>query len=334
LSLLYRHTPDECRFIMIDPKMLELSVYEGIPHLLHPVVTDPKKAVVALKWTVREMEDRYRRMSKLGVRNITGYNDRVREALERGERLERTVHAGFDPTSGEPIYETRELPLEPMPYIVVVIDEMADLMITAGKEIEAAVQRLAQMARAAGIHVIMATQRPSVDVITGTIKANFPTRISYQVTSKIDSRTILGEQGAEQLLGQGDLLFMAGGGRIRRLHGPFVTDAEVERVVDMLKAQGAPQYRQDVTEEPNENADADNPELFDGESGGDSELFDRAVEIVQRDRKASTSYLQRRLSIGYNRAATLIEQMEKRGIISAANGAGKREILVDELEED
>jgi len=332
LSLLYRHTPDECRFIMIDPKMLELSVYEGIPHLLHPVVTDPKKAVVALKWTVREMEDRYRRMSKLGVRNITGYNDRVRDALERGERLERTVHAGFDPTSGEPIYETRELPLEPMPYIVVVIDEMADLMITAGKEIEAAVQRLAQMARAAGIHVIMATQRPSVDVITGTIKANFPTRISYQVTSKIDSRTILGEQGAEQLLGQGDLLFMAGGGRIRRLHGPFVTDAEVERVVDMLKAQGAPVYRQDVTEEPNENAD-DNPELFDGEAS-DGDLFDRAVEIVRRDRKASTSYLQRRLSIGYNRAATLIERMEKEGVISEANAAGKREILLDVMDED
>ena len=332
LSLLYRHTPDECRFIMIDPKMLELSVYEGIPHLLHPVVTDPKKAVVALKWTVREMEDRYRRMSKLGVRNITGYNERVRDALERGERLERTVHAGFDPTSGEPIYETRELPLEPMPYIVVVIDEMADLMITAGKEIEAAVQRLAQMARAAGIHVIMATQRPSVDVITGTIKANFPTRISYQVTSKIDSRTILGEQGAEQLLGQGDLLFMAGGGRIRRLHGPFVTDAEVERVVDMLKAQGAPQYRTDVTAEPNENADEDNPELFDNEGGDD--LFERAVEIVRRDRKASTSYLQRRLQIGYNRAATLIEKMEKAGIISEANAAGKRDILVDVVDED
>jgi S-DNA-T family DNA segregation ATPase FtsK/SpoIIIE len=335
LSLLYRHTPDECRFIMIDPKMLELSVYEGIPHLLHPVVTDPKKAVVALKWTVREMEDRYRRMSKLGVRNITGYNDRVRDALERGERLERTVHAGFDPTSGEPIYETRELPLEPMPYIVVVIDEMADLMITAGKEIEAAVQRLAQMARAAGIHVIMATQRPSVDVITGTIKANFPTRISYQVTSKIDSRTILGEQGAEQLLGMGDLLFMAGGGRIRRLHGPFVTDAEVERVVAMLKEQGAPQYRTDVTQEPNENAgDEDNPELFDGEGGGDSDLFERAVEIVRRDRKASTSYLQRRLQIGYNRAATLIEKMEKAGIISEANAAGKRDILVDVVDED
>jgi S-DNA-T family DNA segregation ATPase FtsK/SpoIIIE len=333
LSLLYRHTPDECRFIMIDPKMLELSVYEGIPHLLHPVVTDPKKAVVALKWTVREMEDRYRRMSKLGVRNITGYNDRVRDALERGERLERTVHAGFDPTSGEPIYETRELPLEPMPYIVVVIDEMADLMITAGKEIEAAVQRLAQMARAAGIHVIMATQRPSVDVITGTIKANFPTRISYQVTSKIDSRTILGEQGAEQLLGQGDLLFMAGGGRIRRLHGPFVTDAEVERVVGMLKEQGAPQYRSEVTEEPNNDAAEDNPELFDGEAS-DGDLFDRAVEIVRRDRKASTSYLQRRLQIGYNRAATLIERMEKEGIISEANAAGKRDILVDVVDED
>jgi S-DNA-T family DNA segregation ATPase FtsK/SpoIIIE len=333
LSLLYRHTPDECRFIMIDPKMLELSVYEGIPHLLHPVVTDPKKAVVALKWTVREMEGRYRSMSKLGVRNISGYNDRVREAMERGEKLERTVHAGFDPTSGEPIYETRELPLEPMPYIVVVIDEMADLMITAGKEIEAAVQRLAQMARAAGIHVIMATQRPSVDVITGTIKANFPTRISYQVTSKIDSRTILGEQGAEQLLGMGDLLFMAGGGRIRRLHGPFVTDAEVERVVAMLKEQGAPQYRTDVTEEPNANAEEDNPELFDGE-GGDGDLFERAVEIVRRDRKASTSYLQRRLSIGYNRAATLIEKMEKAGIISEANAAGKRDILVDVVDED
>jgi S-DNA-T family DNA segregation ATPase FtsK/SpoIIIE len=327
LSLLYRHPPEECRFIMIDPKMLELSVYEGIPHLLSPVVTDPKKAVVALKWTVREMEDRYRRMSKLGVRNIGGYNERVRDALEKGERLERTVHAGFDPTSGEPIYETRELPLEPMPFIVVVIDEMADLMIVAGKEIESAVQRLAQMARAAGIHLIMATQRPSVDVITGTIKANFPTRISYQVTSKIDSRTILGESGAEQLLGMGDLLFMAGGGRIRRLHGPFVSDAEVERVVDILKAQGTPQYRQDVTEEPSQAGDLDEPGLFDGEGSGD-EIFDRAVDIVRRDRKASTSYLQRRLQIGYNRAATLIEQMEKEGIISTANAAGKREILI------
>jgi S-DNA-T family DNA segregation ATPase FtsK/SpoIIIE len=332
LSLLYRHSPDECRFIMIDPKMLELSVYEGIPHLLSPVVTDPKKAVVALKWTVREMEDRYRRMSKLGVRNINGYNDRVNEAMERGERLERTVHAGFDPTSGEPIYETRELPLEPMPYIVVVIDEMADLMIVAGKEIEAAVQRLAAMARAAGIHVIMATQRPSVDVITGTIKANFPTRISYKVTSKIDSRTILGEQGAEQLVGQGDLLLMEGG-RVRRLHGPFVSDSEVERVVDMLKAQGAPQYRADVTEEPKEGADLDEPDLFDGDGSGD-DLLDRAIEIVRRDRKASTSYLQRRLQIGYNRAATLIERMERDGVISTANAAGKRDILIDEGVED
>ncbi|MGE3143278.1 MAG: DNA translocase FtsK, partial [Hyphomonadaceae bacterium] len=327
LSLLYRHPPEECRFIMIDPKMLELSVYEGIPHLLSPVVTDPKKAVVALKWTVREMEDRYRRMSKLGVRNIDGYNERVRDAMAKGERLERTVHAGFDPTSGEPIYETRELPLDPMPYIVVVIDEMADLMIVAGKEIEAAVQRLAQMARAAGIHLIMATQRPSVDVITGTIKANFPTRISYQVTSKIDSRTILGEQGAEQLLGQGDLLFMEGGGRVRRLHGPFVTDAEVERVVHMLKAQGAPQYLSQITEEEQPAGEYDEPELFDGESTGD-DLYDRAVEIVRRDRKASTSYLQRRLQIGYNRAATLVERLEKEGVISTANAAGKRDILI------
>jgi S-DNA-T family DNA segregation ATPase FtsK/SpoIIIE len=252
--------------------------------------------------------------------------------MEAGERLERTVHAGFDPTSGEPIYETRELPLEPMPYIVVVIDEMADLMIVAGKEIEAAVQRLAAMARAAGIHVIMATQRPSVDVITGTIKANFPTRISYKVTSKIDSRTILGEQGAEQLVGQGDLLLMEGG-RVRRLHGPFVSDSEVERVVDMLKAQGAPQYRPDVTEEPRENSGMDEPDLFDGDGSGD-DLFDRAVEIVRRDRKASTSYLQRRLQIGYNRAATLIERMEREGVISTANTAGKRDILLDEGVED
>ncbi len=330
LSLLFRHGPDECQFIMIDPKMLELSVYEGIPHLLSPVVTDPKKAVVALKWTVREMEERYRRMSKLGVRNIAGYNDRVSDALAKGERLERTVHSGFDPQSGEPLYETQALPLERMPYIVVVIDEMADLMITAGKEIEAAVQRLAQMARAAGIHVIMATQRPSVDVITGTIKANFPTRISYSVTSKIDSRTILGEQGAEQLLGMGDLLFMAGGGRIRRLHGPFVSDAEVERVVAMLKAQGQPQYRTDITEDPDaqsEDEDGD-PNLLEGMglSSGD-DLFDRAVAIVQRDRKASTSYLQRRLQVGYNRAASLVERMEREGIISPANPAGKREIL-------
>jgi S-DNA-T family DNA segregation ATPase FtsK/SpoIIIE len=280
------------------------------------------------------MERRYRAMSGLSVRNIGGYNDRVADARARGEVVNRRVQTGFDSETGKPIFEDQPLALEPLPFIVVVIDEMADLMITAGKEIEAAVQRLAQMARAAGIHVIMATQRPSVDVITGTIKANFPTRISYKVTSKIDSRTILGEQGAEQLLGQGDLLFMAGGGRIRRLHGPYVTDAEVERVVDMLKAQGAPQYRTDVTAEPNENAGSDEPELFaDGEGGGD-ELLERAIEIVQRDRKASTSYLQRRLSIGYNRAATLIERMEKAGIISTANAAGKRDILIDELEDE
>ena len=334
LSLLYRHTPDECRFIMIDPKMLELSVYEGIPHLLHPVVTDPKKAVVALKWTVREMEDRYRRMSKLGVRNITGYNDRVREALERGERLERTVHAGFDPTSGEPIYETRELPLEPMPYIVVVIDEMADLMITAGKEIEAAVQRLAQMARAAGIHVIMATQRPIGRRHHRHDQGQLPDpHLLPGHLARSTRAPSSASKAPNNCSAWAILLFMAGGGRIRRLHGPFVTDAEVERVVDMLKAQGAPQYRTDVTEEPNDNAGDDNPELFDGE-GGDGDLFDRAVEIVRRDRKASTSYLQRRLSIGYNRAATLIEQMEKEGIISTANAAGKREILVDVVEED
>ncbi len=334
LSLLYRHPPEECRFIMIDPKMLELSVYEGIPHLLSPVVTEPKKAVVALKWTVREMEERYRRMSKLGVRNIDGYNERVRDALSSGERLERTVHAGFDPTSGEPIYETRELPLEPMPYIVVVIDEAADLMMVAGKEVEAAVQRLAQMARAAGIHLIMATQRPSVDVITGTIRANFPTRISYKVTSKIDSRTILGEQGAEQLVGQGDLLFAEGGGRVRRLHGPFVTDAEVDRVVTMLKAQGQPQYLSQITEEEQPQGDYEEGDLFEGQEASGDDLLDRAIEIVRRDRKASTSYLQRRLQIGYNRAATLVERLEKEGVISTANAAGKREILIGQGAEE
>jgi DNA segregation ATPase FtsK/SpoIIIE, S-DNA-T family len=328
LSLLFRLTPDQCQFLMIDPKMLELSVYEGIPHLLHPVVTDPKKAVVALKWVVREMEERYRKMAKVGVRNIAGFNERVLDAIERGEKLERTVHAGFDQETGEPIYQTTALPLETMPYIVVVIDEMADLMITAGKEIETAVQRLAQMARAAGIHVIMATQRPSVDVITGTIKANFPTRISYSVTSKIDSRTILGEQGGEQLLGMGDLLFMAGGGRIRRLHGPFVSDNEVERVVAMLKAQGSPAYRADITEDPDAKDDGDEFDLVDGMGDSSDDIFDRAVAIVQRDRKASTSYLQRRLQIGYNRAASLIERMEKEGVVSAANHAGRRDILV------
>jgi S-DNA-T family DNA segregation ATPase FtsK/SpoIIIE len=330
LSLLYRHSPEECRFIMIDPKMLELSIYEGIPHLLSPVVTDPKKAVVALKWTVREMEERYRRMAKLGVRNIQGYNERLAAAAQRGEKLERTTHVGFDPATGEPIYETQELPNEPMPFIVVVIDEMADLMLTAGKEIEAAVQRLAQMARAAGIHVIMATQRPSVDVITGTIKANFPTRISYQVSSKIDSRTILGEQGAEQLLGHGDLLFMAGGGRIRRLHGPYVSDEEVQRVVDMLRAQGAPVYRTDVTEDPDEEV-APPADLLEAAGMSGDDLYDRAVELVVHYKRASTSFLQRHLRVGYNRAATIIERMEREGVVSPDNGAGKRDVMISSL---
>ena len=322
LSILYRLSPDECRFIMIDPKMLELSVYDGIPHLLSPVVTDPKKAVVALKWTVREMEDRYRRMSKLGVRNIAGYNARAKEAQAKGEHFERTVQTGFD-DQGRPVYESEKIRPEPMPYLVVVMDEMADLMLVAGKDVEGAVQRLAQMARAAGIHLIMAIERPSVDVITGTIKANFPTRISFQITSKIDSRTILGEQGGEQLLGQGDMLYMAGGGRITRLHGPFVTDREVEEVCAHLRAQGAPDYLDLITDEP----DGDGGDGGDDEGGTGDDLYDRAVAVVTRDRKASTSYVQRRLQIGYNRAATLIERMEQEGVVSPANHAGKRDVL-------
>ncbi|MDP1914420.1 DNA translocase FtsK [Brevundimonas sp.] len=324
LSILYRHSPAECRFIMIDPKMLELSVYDGIPHLLAPVVTDPKKAVVALKWTVREMEDRYRRMSKLGVRNIASYNERAREAVARGEHFERTVQTGFD-DQGRPVYESEKIRPEPLPFLVVVMDEMADLMLVAGKDVEGAVQRLAQMARAAGIHLIMATQRPSVDVITGTIKANFPTRISFQVTSKIDSRTILGEQGGEQLLGQGDMLYMAGGGRITRLHGPFVTDQEVDEVCKHLRAQAEPDYLDLITDDPDGDGDA----AFDDEGGGGpgDDLYDRAVAVVTRDRKASTSYIQRRLQIGYNRAASLIERMEQEGVVSPANHAGKRDIL-------
>ena len=324
LSILYRLTPEECRFIMIDPKMLELSVYDGIPHLLSPVVTDPKKAVVALKWTVREMEDRYRRMSKLGVRNIASYNERAREAAARGEHFERTVQTGFD-ESGRPIYESEKIRPEPMPYLVVVMDEMADLMLVAGKDVEGAVQRLAQMARAAGIHLIMATQRPSVDVITGTIKANFPTRISFQVTSKIDSRTILGEQGGEQLLGQGDMLYMAGGGRITRLHGPFVSDGEVEAVARYLRDQGLPNYLEEVTAGGDDDEEGGEGAIAADGSGGD--LYDRAVAVVTRDRKASTSYIQRRLQIGYNRAASLIERMEKEGLVTPANHAGKRDIL-------
>jgi S-DNA-T family DNA segregation ATPase FtsK/SpoIIIE len=330
LSLLFRLAPDDCKLIMIDPKMLELSVYEGIPHLLAPVVTDPKKAVAALKWTVREMEERYRRMSKLGVRNIEGYNQRVAEAERNGETLTRTVHTGYDQASGEPIYETEQLDYKSMPFIVVVIDEVADLMMVAGKDIEGMVQRLAQMARAAGIHLIMATQRPSVDVITGTIKANFPTRISFQVTSKIDSRTILGEQGAEQLLGQGDMLYMAGGGRIRRVHGAFVSDEEVEKIVAFLKRQGKPDYVQEVTETRDEDEGESGAYDIDGEGGSGDALYDKAVAIVLRDRKASTSYIQRRLQIGYNRAATLMERMEEEGVVSTANHAGKRDILVGE----
>ncbi|MEZ5784129.1 MAG: DNA translocase FtsK [Rhizobiaceae bacterium] len=329
LSLLYRMTPEQCRLIMIDPKMLELSVYDGIPHLLTPVVTDPKKAVVALKWTVREMEDRYRKMSKVGVRNIDGFNQRVGEATKKGAPISRTVQTGFDRDTGEAIYETEELDLAPMPYIVVIIDEMADLMMVAGKDIEGAVQRLAQMARAAGIHVIMATQRPSVDVITGTIKANFPTRISFQVTSKIDSRTILGEQGAEQLLGMGDMLYMAGGGRIQRVHGPFVSDEEVEKVVAHLKLQGAPEYLDAITQDDEEDEPKGKSGGSSGESFEDSEdPYDQAVAVVLRDGKASTSYIQRRLGIGYNRAASIIERMENEGIVGPANHAGKREILV------
>ncbi|WP_280177716.1 FtsK/SpoIIIE domain-containing protein, partial [Bosea sp. CS1GBMeth4] len=332
LSLLYRLKPEECRLIMVDPKMLELSVYDGIPHLLTPVVTDPKKAVVALKWAVREMEERYKKMSKLGVRNIDGFNVRVGEALAAGEVITRTVQTGFDKHSGEAIYEEEAMELSPLPYIVVIVDEMADLMMVAGKEIEGTIQRLAQMARAAGIHVVLATQRPSVDVITGTIKANFPTRISFQVTSKIDSRTILGEMGAEQLLGQGDMLYMAGGGRITRVHGPFVSDAEVEKVVAHLKTQGRPDYLDAVTAEEDGPGEDEDGAVFDKTGMGAAESedpYDQAVAIVLRDKKASTSYIQRRLQIGYNRAASIMERMENEGIVGPANHAGKRDILVE-----
>jgi len=332
LSLLYRLSPDECRLIMIDPKMLELSVYDNIPHLLAPVVTDPKKAIVALKWAVAEMEERYRKMSKLGVRNIDGYNARVRAALDAGEDFSRTVQTGFDEATGEPIYETETFEPREMPYIVVIVDEMADLMMVAGKEIEACIQRLAQMARASGIHLIMATQRPSVDVITGTIKSNFPTRISFQVTSKIDSRTILGEQGAEQLLGMGDMLFMEGGGRILRVHGPFVSDEEVEEVVAHLQTQGMPDYVGEVTEGVDDEAGRAVDEKLGLAAAGssDDELYDMAVAIVARDRKCSTSYIQRKLAIGYNKAARLVERMEDEGVVTPANSVGKREILVEE----
>ncbi len=331
LSLLYRQPPEQCRLIMIDPKMLELSVYDDIPHLLTPVVTDPGKAVVALKWTVREMENRYKAMARLTVRNIAGYNQRLAQAKAKGETLTRTVQTGFDTETGEPIFEEQELDMEPMPHIVVVVDEMADLMMVAGKDIEGAIQRLAQMARAAGIHIIMATQRPSVDVITGTIKANFPTRISFQVTSKVDSRTILGEQGAEQLLGQGDMLYMAGGGRITRVHGPFVSDGEVEQVVAYLRAQGEPEYLSAVTEDLEPEDDGG---MGAGPAGGSGDaLFDQAVDVVSRHQKASTSFIQRHLQIGYNRAARLMERMEEEGIVGPANHVGKREIHVRKPDE-
>ena len=332
LSLLYRLTPDQCRFIMIDPKMLELSVYQDIPHLLTPVVTEPRKAIVALKWVVREMEDRYRAMSAVGVRNIAGYNEKLIETARKGTSLTRKVQTGIDPETRKPTFEDEEMDLTPLPFIVVIIDEMADLMLVAGKEIEATVQRLAQMARAAGIHVVMATQRPSVDVITGTIKANFPTRISFQVTSKIDSRTILGEQGGEQLLGQGDMLYMAGGGKIARVHGPFVSDGEVEEVVRHLRAQGAPAYIESVTDDP--DADAESLGLpGDSEEGESDQLYDQAIALVARERKCSTSFIQRYLQIGYNRAARIVERMEREGVVSSANHVGKREVLARDIDD-
>ncbi len=321
LSLLYHLPPESCRFIMVDPKMLELSVYDGIPHLLTPVVTDPKKAVVALRWAVREMESRYEAMSRLGVRNIEGYNARIVELIAKGEKMPRRVSS----TDPENVLDlTPEEPVR-LPYIVVIVDEMADLMLVAGKDIEAAIQRLAQMARAAGIHLIMATQRPSVDVITGTIKANFPTRISFQVTSKIDSRTILGEAGAEQLLGQGDMLYMQGGGRITRVHGPFVSDSEVEEIVHFVKAQGHPNYVTAITEEE-EDLVADEDDDSSGSSGDD--LYMQAVNLVVREGKVSVSFIQRQLQIGYNRAARMVERMEQERVVSTANHQGKREVLL------
>ena len=331
ISLLYKMRPEECKLIMIDPKMLEFTMYNGIPHLLTPVITDPSKAVIGLKWAVKEMEDRYRSMAQLNVRNITGYNQRLEELRSSGEKIKRTVQTGFDMETGKPLYEEQELDLTPMPYIVIVVDEMADLMLVAGKDVEAAIQRLAQMARAAGIHLIMSTQRPSVDVITGTIKANFPTRISYQVTSKIDSRTILGEQGAEQLLGMGDMLYMPAGQRPRRVHAPFVKDSEVEKIVEFLKSQRQPEYVEAVTEGELTDGKSVGGAVFDngdfGATGGDEDLYRQAVQIVQSDKKASISYVQRRLRIGYNRAASIVDRMEAEGIVSAADHVGRREVL-------
>ncbi len=328
ISILYRYTPEECRLIMIDPKMLELSTYDGIPHLLTPVVTEPSKAVVALKWAVKEMENRYRAMSNIGVRNIAGYNAKIMEAASNGKILERSVQTGFDPETGKPIYETIEMNMEKLPFIVVIVDEMADLMLVAGKDIELSIQRLAQMARAAGIHIIMATQRPSVDVITGVIKANFPSRISFKVTSKIDSRTILGEQGSEQLLGMGDMLYMGNSSKITRVHGPFVDDKEVEKITQYLRSTGVPEYISAVTQQLDD--DELNAEGLGDDSTNDEALYKRAVQIVQLERKVSISYIQRCLRIGYNRAATLVEKMEQNGVISPPNHTGKREILLPE----
>ncbi|MCH8684128.1 DNA translocase FtsK 4TM domain-containing protein [Sphingosinicellaceae bacterium A1X5R2] len=328
VSLLYRMGPDRLRFIMIDPKMLELSVYDGIPHLLAPVVTEPKKAIAALKWAVREMDDRYRKMASVNARSLAGFNEKVMESKARGQSLVRRVHTGYDRESGQPIYEEQTFDFDPLPLIIVVVDELADLMMVAGKEVEILIQRLAQKARAAGIHLIMATQRPSVDVITGVIKANLPTRISFSVTSKIDSRTILGEQGAEQLLGKGDMLYMAGGKQIIRVHGPFVTEEEVERVADHWRSQGMPDYVEAVTEEPEESEDGS----FDaegGEDGGEGDMYRRAVQIVAESQKASTSYLQRQLRIGYNSAARLIERMEKEGLVGQPDHVGRREVFLD-----
>jgi len=328
LSLLYRHEPDRVRFILVDPKMLELSVYDNIPHLLTPVVTDPKKAVIALRWAVREMESRYEAMARLGVRNIEGYNNRIEELLAAGESLSRSMQVGVDGQTGEAIYETQELPPVKFPYIVIIVDEMADLMLVAGKEIEAAIQRLAQMARAAGIHLIMATQRPSVDVITGTIKANFPTRISFAVTSKIDSRTILGESGAEQLLGQGDMLFMAGGGRVTRIHGPFVSDSEVEDVVRFVRTQGTPKYVAVTDEDDYEEETSGNDDTPPSGTPSADDVYEQAIALVAREQKVSISFVQRHFQIGYNRSARLIERMETEKIISPASHTGKREVLV------
>ncbi len=324
LSILYKFKPNECKLILIDPKMLELSIYEDIPHLLTPVVTDPKKAVFALKWVVREMENRYKLMSSLNVKNIDSYNDKVFRTISSGRKLYREVQTGIDDDTRKPIIEKKEILLEKMPFIVVVIDEMADLMMVAGKEVESLVQRLAQMARASGIHLITATQRPSVDVITGTIKANFPSRISYKVSSKFDSRTILNEMGAEQLLGSGDMLFLENGGIIKRLHGGFVSEAEVDKVVTHIKNQATFDYKKEISLSDDQLVSNTRDDLI---ASNNDDLYSKAVDIVIKQQKVSTSYIQRYLQIGYNRAARIVEKMEEDGVISEANNSGKRHVL-------